>query len=106
VSDYSRYLPHHTLAQCDFLDLPGRRRFGAVVDVLGAFLASALPSPDAIGSVREVGNQLIPGFGTFTVLIAVPALIGIMAVNCYGAMLTGISAIDGFVKIRPRLKAA
>jgi hypothetical protein len=40
------------------------------------------------------------------VLIAVPALIGIMAVNCCGAMLTGISAIDGFVKIRPRLKSA
>ncbi|WNQ02478.1 hypothetical protein ROJ25_10535, partial [Pseudomonas aeruginosa] len=25
----------------------------------------------AIGSVREVGNRLYPGFGTFTVLIAV-----------------------------------
>ncbi|MFP3519141.1 cytosine permease, partial [Pseudomonas sp. SIMBA_077] len=72
---------------------------------LGAFLASALPSPDAIASVREVGNRVIPGFGTFTVLIAVPALVGIMAVNCYGAMLTGISAIDGFKSIKPNLKS-
>jgi purine-cytosine permease-like protein len=39
------------------------------------------------------------------VLIAVPALVGIMAVNCYGAMLTGISAIDGFKSIKPNLKS-
>lgn len=106
VSDYSRYLPH---------DTPSRRvitwtYLGAASSALwlmslGAFLASALPSPDAIGSVQAVGNQLLPGFGTFTVLIAVPALVGIMAVNCYGAMLTGISAIDGFISIKPGIKA-
>lgn len=71
---------------------------------LGAFLASALPVPDAIGSVREVGNHFYPGFGTLTVLIAVPSLIGIMAINCYGAMLTSLSAIDGFRKVTPSLK--
>ena len=106
VSDYSRYLPHHTPSRSViFWTYLGAAGSALWLMSLGAFLASALPSPDAIGSVREVGNQLIPGFGTFTVLIAVPALIGIMAVNCYGAMLTGISAIDGFVKIRPRLKS-
>ncbi|MGE8415859.1 MAG: cytosine permease, partial [Pseudomonas sp.] len=31
--------------------------------------------------------------------------VGIMAVNCYGAMLTGISAIDGFKSIKPDLKS-
>ncbi|KAF0867278.1 cytosine permease [Pseudomonas sp. LD120] len=106
VSDYSRYLPHQTPSrQVIFWTYLGAAGSALWLMSLGAFLASALPSPDAIASVREVGNQLIPGFGTFTVLIAVPALVGIMAVNCYGAMLTGISAIDGFKSIKPNLKS-
>lgn len=106
VSDYSRYLPHQTPSrQVIFWTYLGAAGSALWLMSLGAFLASALPSPDAIGSVREVGNQVIPGFGTFTVLVAVPALIGIMAVNCYGAMLTGISAIDGFLQIKPNLKS-
>lgn len=106
VSDYSRYLPHQTPSrQVIFWTYLGAAGSALWLMSLGAFLASALPSPDAIASVREVGNRLIPGFGTFTVLIAVPALAGIMAVNCYGAMLTGISAIDGFKSIKPDLKS-
>lgn len=105
VSDYSRYLPHDTSAKkviCwTYLGAAGSALW---LMSLGAFLSSALPAPDAIGSVREVGNQLFPGFGTLTVLVAIPALVGIMSVNCYGAMLTGISAIDGFCQIRPGLK--
>ncbi|WP_350023316.1 purine-cytosine permease family protein [Pseudomonas protegens] len=106
VSDYSRYLPHKTPSrQVIFWTYLGAAGSALWLMSLGAFLASALPSPDAIASVREVGNTLIPGFGTFTVLIAVPALVGIIAVNCYGAMLTGISAIDGFKSIKPNLKS-
>jgi purine-cytosine permease-like protein len=105
VSDYSRYLPHDTPARkviaWTYLGAAGSALW---LMSLGAFLSSALPSPDAIGSVREVGNQLFPGFGTVTVLVAIPALVGIMSVNCYGAMLTGISAIDGFYPIKPGLK--
>ena len=37
-------------------------------------------------------------------LIAVPSLVGIMAVNCYGAMLTSLSAIDAFRKVTPTLR--
>lgn len=106
VSDYSRYLPHNTPSRSVILwTYLGAAGSALWLMSLGAFLASALPSPDAIGSVQAVGNQLLPGFGTFTVLVAVPALVGIMAVNCYGAMLTGISAIDGFVPIKPRIKS-
>lgn len=99
VSDYSRYLPHETpTRKVIFWTYLGAAGSALWLMSLGAFLASALPAPDAIGSVREVGNRLYPGFGTFTVLIAVPALVGIMAVNCYGAMLTSLSAIDAFRK--------
>ncbi|GGU55494.1 transporter membrane subunit [Pseudomonas laurentiana] len=105
VSDYSRYLPHDTpTRKVVFWTYLGAAGSALWLMSLGAFLASALPSPDAIGSVREVGNQFIPGLGTFTVLISIPALVGIMAVNCYGAMLTSISAIDSFRKVTPSLK--
>ena len=78
VSDYSRYLPHQTPSrQVIFWTYLGAAGSALWLMSLGAFLASALPSPDAIASVREVGNRVIPGFGTFTVLIAVPALVGI-----------------------------
>ncbi|MDD1017145.1 purine-cytosine permease family protein [Pseudomonas rubra] len=105
VSDYSRYLPHDTpTAKVVFWTYLGAAGSALWLMSLGAFLASALPAPDAIASVREVGNQFLPGLGTFTVLISVPALVGIMAVNCYGAMLTSISAIDCFKKVQPSLK--
>jgi purine-cytosine permease-like protein len=104
VSDYSRYLPHDTPARkvvwWTYLGAAGSALW---LMSLGAFIASAVPEPNAIGSLRQVGNQFLPGFGTFTVLISVPTLIGIMAVNFYGAMLTGISTLDAFRKLTPGL---
>ena len=106
VSDYSRYLPHDTptrkVVWWTYLGAAGSALW---LMSLGAFVASALPEPDAIGSLRQVGNQLFSGFGTFTVLVAVPTLIGIMAVNFYGAMLTSISALDAFRKVTPNLRS-
>lgn len=106
VSDYSRYLPHDTptrkVVWWTYLGAAGSALW---LMSLGAFVASAMPEPDAIGSLRQVGNQLFAGFGTFTVLVAVPTLIGIMAVNFYGAMLTSISALDAFRKVTPNLRS-
>lgn len=105
VSDYSRYLPENTPpGKVIFWTYLGAGGSALWLMSLGAFLASALPAPDAIGSIREVGNRLLDGFGTFVVLIAVPSLVGIMAVNCYGAMLTSVSAIDAFTKVKPTLR--
>lgn len=105
VSDYSRYLPEDTPpGKVIFWTYLGAGGSALWLMSLGAFLASALPAPDAIGSIREVGNRLFDGFGTFVVLIAVPSLVGIMAVNCYGAMLTSVSAIDAFTKVKPTLR--
>lgn len=39
-------------------------------------------------------RELLPGFGTFAVVVSALALIGIMAVNADGAMLTTTSAVD------------
>jgi len=105
VSDYSRYLPGDTPAR----GVIAWTYAGAAVSAiwlmsLGALIAGALPDPDPIASLRAVGNDLVDGFGTFVVLASVPALVSIMAVNCYGAMLTTNSAIDGFRPFRPTLR--
>jgi NCS1 family nucleobase:cation symporter-1 len=102
VSDYSRYLPE---------DVPARRVIawtyaGAAASAiwlmgLGALLATRLDAPDAVGSLVEVGNELVPHFGTTLVLVSVPALVSICAVNAYGAMLTGASAVDAFRQVTP-----
>jgi purine-cytosine permease-like protein len=71
---------------------------------LGALLASYIPNADPIRALQQIGDLLFPGFGTITVIVSVLALISIMGVNAYGAMLTGASAIDGFKKVRPTVR--
>jgi NCS1 nucleoside transporter family len=105
VSDYSRYLPEETPAKrviaWTYVGAAGSAMW---LMGLGALLADRLEAPDAIGSLVQVGNALIPHFGTTLVLVSVPALVGIMAVNAYGAMLTSASAVDGFRSIAPGLR--
>ncbi|BBH14938.1 purine-cytosine permease family protein [Chromobacterium haemolyticum] len=95
VSDYSRYLPEETpaarLIAWTWLGAAGSALW---LMSLGAVLAGELGQPDAIQGLRQLGEALAPGVGALAVLIAAPALVGIMAVNFYGAMLTGLSALD------------
>lgn len=105
VSDYTRYLPSNASAP----KLISSVYAGAVLSAvwlmsLGAILASYLPSPDPILAIRQVGNLVFPGFGTLTVLVSVLALVSIMGVNAYGAMLTGTSAVDGFRAVHPTVR--
>lgn len=67
-------------------------------------MAAALPEPDAITGIRQVGNDILPGFGTFTVVVSALALITVMAINAYGAMLTVTSAVDAFRPVRPSVR--
>lgn len=102
VSDYTRYLPADTPARRTI----GWTYLGAAASAiwlmsLGALLASALPANGPIGYVKHLGDLAMPGFGTYAVLLAVPALVGIMAINCYGAMLTGASALSAMRSVPP-----
>ena len=104
VSDYSRYLPPTTPARKVVLwTYLGAAGSAVWLMSLGALVASAVVAPEAISSLQHLGNRFMPGFGTFAILVAVPALVGIMAVNCYGALLTGVSAITAFRPVSPGL---
>ncbi len=105
VSDYSRYLPHDTDAKkVIFWTYLGAGGSAFWLMSLGAFIASSLNTDDAIAILKMLGDQIGNGVGTIAVLSIVPSLIGIMAVNCYGAMLTSISALDAFRPIQSTVK--
>jgi len=105
VSDYSRYLPEDTPARkVIWWTYLGAAGSAVWLMSLGAVVGSAVAAPDAVGSVRHLGNALFRGFGTFAILVSAVALVSIMSVNSYGAMLTSASAIDGFRKVKPTLR--
>ncbi|WP_406726958.1 cytosine permease [Streptomyces sp. GD-15H] len=105
VSDYTRYLPANAPAKKLIGSVYAGATFSAVwLMSLGAVLASYLPDPDPILAVRQVGDLVFPGFGTMAVIVSVLALVSIMGVNAYGAMLTGTSAVDGFKKVSPTVR--
>lgn len=105
VSDYSRYLPEESSAAGVILwTYLGAAGSAIWLMSLGAVLGSALPSTDAVATVRTVGNSLLPGFGTFTVIVSAVALVTIMSVNAYGAMLTSASGVDAFKQVRPTVQ--
>ena len=105
VSDYSRYLPAKSSApKLIFWTYLGAAGSAAWLMGLGALLASRIPDVDTISSIKQVGDNLFPGFGTIVVLISTVALITIMGVNAYGAMLTSVSGIDAFKPIKATVK--
>lgn len=105
VSDYSRYLPENTRAsRVIWWTYLGAAGSAVWLMSLGSMLGSALPSPDAVGSVRQLGNGMLSGFGTFTVIVSAVALVTIMSVNAYGAMLTSASGIDAFRPVKPTVR--
>ncbi len=100
VSDYSRYLPPKSSApKLIFFTYLGAAGSAVWLMGLGSLLASRITEVDAIASIKQVGDNLFPGFGTVVILISTLALISIMGVNAYGAMLTGVSGIDAFRKV-------
>lgn len=105
VSDYSRYLPEDTPApKVIWYTYLGAAGSAIWLMSLGAMLGSALPQPDAVAAVQSVGNDLLGGFGTFTVVVSAIALTTIMSVNAYGAMLTSASGIDAFRPLKPTVR--
>ncbi|MET1051793.1 MAG: cytosine permease [Mycetocola sp.] len=105
VSDYTRYLPANVSAPKLISSVYAGAAISAVwLMSLGTLFASYIPNADPILAIRSVGDLLFPGFGTVAVLVSVLALISIMGVNAYGAMLTGASAVDGFRQVKATVR--
>lgn len=105
VSDHSRYLPESaTGPKLIAWTYAGAAVAAAWLMSLGAVLSSLTPNLDAVGALRANGNSVFDGFGVLVVVVALLAQTTVTGVNAYGAMLTGLTAIDGFRPLRPTFR--
>jgi nucleobase:cation symporter-1, NCS1 family len=106
VSDYSRYLPASAGVRSTFnwtywsLVIAGVWMFwmGAIVAALIADQA-----PGVVDSIRATGDDVFSNFGAIVLLLSVPALVMIVAMNMYGGGLILISMADSFKQLKPAL---
>jgi nucleobase:cation symporter-1, NCS1 family len=101
VSDYSRYMPRNTSPR----GIIGAVFFGASgsaiwLIALGAWLATRLGATDGLVGLQVVGDKVAAPLGSITAFLSATALLATMGMNAYGAMLTVLTGIDSFKKIR------
>ena len=106
VSDYSRYLPANVGVRSTFmwtywpLVIAGVWMFW-----MGAIIAAPIANraPGTIDAIRSTGDQIFSNFGAIVLILSVPALILIIAMNMYGGGLILISMADSFKPLKPTL---
>jgi len=99
VADYSRYLPADTKAKPTFWYSYG----GAVVSIawmmlLGAVLQNRFPDSTVAEQVHIVASAWGPGFSSLVTLTIVLGIVGINALNTYGAYMSAMTITTSFVK--------
>ena len=105
VSDYTRYLPAGTKLKPVVLWTYAGAVFSTIWLVpLGALFAIEIKDGATVTSVSTVGNMISPGFGIAVMLISSIALVTVMSVNTYGAILVTLTAIDGFRPIQSSVR--
>ncbi len=101
VSDYSRYMPSTTRP----LGIIAAVFFGASgsaiwLIALGAWLATRLGVTDGLVGLQKVGDNVAAPLGSVTAVLSATALMATMGMNAYGGMLSVLTGIDSFRKIK------
>jgi purine-cytosine permease-like protein len=101
VSDYSRYMPRDTSAK----GIISAVFFGASgsavwLIALGAWMATRLGVTDGLVGLRVSGNNVASPLGNVTAILSATSLLATMGMNAYGGMLTVLTGIDSFRKIK------
>jgi nucleobase:cation symporter-1, NCS1 family len=103
VSDYSRYLPANVpTRETLFWTYAGLAIGGMWMFGMGALIAAPIAAngPSTIEAIRSTGDAVFGGFGEIVLLLSVPALVMILAMNMYGGSLTLISMLDSFKPLK------
>ena len=106
VSDYSRYLPASVGVKSTFMwTYWGLVIAGFWMFAMGALIAAPIfdQAPGAIDAIRSTADAVFDGFGAIVLLLSVPALVLIVAMNMYGGGLVLISMVDSFKRLTPAL---
>lgn len=106
VSEYSRYLPESTKTSTTFwYTYIGTSLGGVWMMVLGAYILAPDPKLGEIDVVKQTADKLFNGFGVILLLLSVPGLVAVIAMNMYSGGLSVLSAVDVIKKIKPTLTA-
>nr|WP_205881220.1 cytosine permease [Leucobacter insecticola] len=69
--------------------------------LLGALVAAVFVGADPISAVKDLADQLLPGFGNVILLAALPGLVAVITVNIYAAAMELITVADSIRPVRP-----
>lgn len=106
VSDYSRYLPPNVGVRASFAWTYLGMAVGAIwLLSLGALIAAAFPELGVIEAMRAAGDSVFNGFGTIALLVALPGLVTVMALNLYGGSLTLLTIVETLKRFTPTVTA-
>jgi nucleobase:cation symporter-1, NCS1 family len=101
VSDYSRYMPRKTPARGIITAVFFGASSSAIwLIAIGAWLATRLNVNDGLVGLQVAGDNVAAPLGSITAVLSATALLATMGMNAYGAMLTVLTGIDSFKKIR------
>jgi nucleobase:cation symporter-1, NCS1 family len=105
VSEYSRYLPEDTPASTVFWWTYGGSIVGAGMMLLGAFILAPDTSLAPVTAVHNTAQQIFHGFGPILLVLSIPGLIAVTAMNMYSGSLSTLTTIDTVHRIKPTLTA-
>src|SRR5215813_3991986 len=101
VSDYSRYMPRNTkpggIIAAVFFGASGSAFW---LIALGAWLATRLGVNDGLVGLQQVGDNVAAPLGSVTAILSATALMATMGMNAYGGMLSVLTGIDSFRKLK------
>ena len=106
VSEYSRYLPPETKTSTVFWWTYWGSVIGGILPFLvGAFILAAATTAAPVAQVHDVANQIFSGFGTIIMILSLPGLIAVTAMNMYSGGLSTLTTVDTVHRIRPTFTA-
>ena len=106
VSEYSRYLPPETKTSTVFWWTYWGSVIGGILPFLvGAFILAAATTAAPVAQVHDVANQIFNGFGTIIMILSLPGLIAVTAMNMYSGGLSTLTTVDTVHRIRPTFTA-
>jgi purine-cytosine permease-like protein len=106
VSDYSRYLPKATSPRKVIASVfLGAASSPIWLIALGAWMAIRLGATDGLLGTKEAGNHVFQPLGSLSAILLAAGLAMTMGMNAYGGMLTVLTGVDSFRKLKPTRRA-